>query len=252
MSSSSIEKEHTDRLNKLCAMIAKSLEKEIPQEIEEPLGKVIGTLSEIEKSNSFLLLQKAEMAVICLTKPKPNLQLANDIIKDLENRLSMNINAFTFLFDYFARLNSPLSIVLFGLMVTTVFGHIILILGFNYFHNMISSLQLEIDLVLITVLSGGWGSVISIATRLSNFESKFYDINDHRILFLTGFFKPIIGVIFAIFVSAVIMSGFLPIAVPETNQKYFFAVIGFISGFSERFAKDIISKTKKRVGGEDD
>ena len=60
-------------------------------------------------------------------------------------------------------------------------------------------------------------------------------------------FKPIIGFIFSIFISALVMSGFIPLNINTDNYKYLFAIIGFLSGFSERFAKDIISKTEKSI-----
>lgn len=84
-------------------------------------------------------------------------------------------------------LNSPLSIVLFGIFVTTILGHIAVFLGYKLLNEMMISLNLQFPLILITVLSAGWGSVLSMATRLTNAETKFYDVNDHRVLFLTGF-----------------------------------------------------------------
>jgi hypothetical protein len=137
--------------------------------------------------------------------------------------------------------------VLFGIFVTTVIGHIFVFLGYKLLNDLVASLNLQLPLILITVLSAGWGSVLSMATRLTNAETKFYDVNDHRVLFLTGFFKPIIGVIFSIFISALVMSGFIPLNINTDNDKYLFAIIGFLSGFSERFAKDIISKTEKSI-----
>ncbi|MBP7281872.1 MAG: hypothetical protein KBA66_09860 [Leptospiraceae bacterium] len=242
-----IEKAHTEKLNKLSSEILKKLEKEIDPSLEKDLGRLIQLLSDIEKSNNFLLLQKAEMALLTITKEKPNMELAAMLLNDLENRLSIDIKLGKFFFESFFRLNTPLSIVLFGMFITSVMGHIVVFLGYTFLHDVVSSLDLRLPLVLITVLSAGWGSLLSMATRLTNSEAKFYDVNDHRILFLTGFFKPIIGVIFSMFVSALVMSGFIPLNITPENDKYLFAIIGFLSGFSERFAKDIISKTEKSI-----
>ena len=242
-----IEKAHTEKLNLLSAQILKKLEKEIEPNLEKDLGRLIQILSDIEKSNNFLLIQKAEMALISLTKPKPNLELASMLLTDLEDRLSINVKLGNFLVKSLFTLNSPLSIVLFGMFITTVMGHIVVFLGYTFLHEMMSNLKLKLPLVLITVLSAGWGSLLSMATRLTNSESKFYDINDHRILFLTGFFKPIIGIIFSLFVTALVMSGFIPLNITIENDKYIFAIIGFLSGFSERFAKDIISRAEKSI-----
>jgi hypothetical protein len=242
-----IEKAHTEKLNRLSNLILKRLEKDIEPSLEKNLARLIHLLSDIEKSNNFLLLQKAEMAMLALTKPKPNLELADLLIADLEDRLSVNVKVGSFLFRSLFTLNSPLSIVLFGIFVTTILGHIAVFVGYKLLNDLVSSLNLQLPLILITVLSAGWGSVLSMATRLTNAETKFYDVNDHRVLFLTGFFKPIIGVIFSIFISALVMSGFIPLNINTENDKYLFAIIGFLSGFSERFAKDIISKTEKSI-----
>jgi hypothetical protein len=242
-----IERAHTEKLTRLSNLMLKRLEKEIDPSLEKNLARLIHLLSDIEKSNNFLLLQKAEMAFVSMTKTKPNLELAEMLILDLEDRLSVNVKVGSFLWKSLFTLNSPLSIVLFGIFVTTVIGHIFVFLGYKLLNDLVASLNLQLPLILITVLSAGWGSVLSMATRLTNAESKFYDVNDHRVLFLTGFFKPIIGVIFSIFISALVMSGFIPLNINTDNDKYLFAIIGFLSGFSERFAKDIISKTEKSI-----
>ena len=69
-----IEKAHTEKLNKLSSEILKKLEKEIDPSLEKDLGRLIQLLSDIEKSNNFLLLQKAEMALLTITKEKPNME----------------------------------------------------------------------------------------------------------------------------------------------------------------------------------
>jgi hypothetical protein len=68
-------------------------------------------------------------------------------------------------------------------------------------------------------------------------------------LFLTGFFKPVVGISFALFVFAVISSGLLPVAVNPEKSRYFFAALSFVAGFSERFARDVVVKTEATVAG---
>ena len=218
------EKAHTEKLTRLSNLMLKRIEKEIEPSLEKNLARLIHLLSDIEKSNNFLLLQKAEMAFVAMTKSKPNLELAELLIQDLEDRLSVNVKVGSFLWRSLFTLNSPLSIVLFGIFVTTILGHIVVFLGYKLLNEMMLSLDLQLPLILITVLSAGWGSVLSMATRLTNAETKFYDVNDHRVLFLTGFFKPIIGVIFSLFISALVMSGFIPLNMNGGNDKYLFAI----------------------------
>lgn len=242
-----IEKKHTEKLFILTSKINKRLQLDIDPTIEKNLSRLIKLLTDIEKSNDFVLVEKAEMVFTSLTKKKPNLELASEILNDLEDRLSINIGILNFLYNFIFKLNSPLSILLLGIGVNTILGHLVVIIGYTFFKNVTTELNLDITIVLITALSGGWGAVISIGVRLHNLQNRFYDIIDHRVLFLTGFFKPVIGVFFAVFAAAFFMSGFIPISIKPESYKYFFASLGFLSGFSERFAKDIISRAEKTI-----
>jgi hypothetical protein len=80
-------------------------------------------------------------------------------------------------------------------------------------------------------------SVISILVRLQ--DSELLKNTDPTMLFLTGLFKPIIGTTFALFVFAMLSSGLIPVTVDPAKAPYFFTALAFVSGFSERFAKDI-------------
>jgi hypothetical protein len=125
------EKAHTEKLTRLSNLMLKRIEKEIEPSLEKNLARLIHLLSDIEKSNNFLLLQKAEMAFVAMTKSKPNLELAELLIEDLEDRLSVNVKVGSFLWRSLFTLNSPLSIVLFGIFVTTILGHIVVFLGYK-------------------------------------------------------------------------------------------------------------------------
>jgi hypothetical protein len=151
-----IERAHTEKLTRLSNLMLKRLEKEIDPSLEKNLARLIHLLSDIEKSNNFLLLQKAEMAFVSMTKTKPNLELAEMLILDLEDRLSVNVKVGSFLWKSLFTLNSPLSIVLFGIFVTTVIGHIFVFLGYKLLNDLVASLNLQLPLILITVLSAGW------------------------------------------------------------------------------------------------
>jgi hypothetical protein len=66
-----------------------------------------------------------------------------------------------------------------------------------------------------------------------------------------GLIRPFIGALFALalyfFISGELVSVF---NLPEDDvQPYFFAGIGFLAGFSERFAQDIVMQSKTAAGG---
>ena len=101
-------------------------------------------------------------------------------------------------------------------------------------------------------VAGGVGAVVSAMVRIS---SKGFELPQEMGRLRTSFagaFRPVIGCIFAVLVFAFLASGLstslgLP---PDTQQRiYFVLVIGFLSGFSERFAKDILVKAEGTITG---
>jgi hypothetical protein len=66
------------------------------------------------------------------------------------------------------------------------------------------------------------------------------------VLFLTGLFKPMIGVLFALFVFTANHAGIVAIPVGQSNYNAFLFALSFIEGFSERFVRDIATSTAPR------
>ncbi len=124
---------------------------------------------------------------------------------------------------------------------------------------------------LIWVTSAGIiGSIISIMTRIEDFSNKKY--NDPVIPFLIGAFKPIIGGGLGIFILFLVSSDFITIkgitdtttSVPKVEKSAtisatedgffskklgFVLAVSFLIGFSERLAKDVLSKAEAILGG---
>ena len=99
-------------------------------------------------------------------------------------------------------------------------------------------------------VAGGVGAVVSAMVRIS---TKGFELPQEMGRLRTGFagaFRPVIGCIFAVLVFAFLASGLstslgLP---PDSQQRiYFVLVIGFLSGFSERLAKDILVKAEGTI-----
>jgi len=102
---------------------------------------------------------------------------------------------------------------------------------------------------------GGSVSVIMTSDKLVN-VTKRKKVDP----FYIGFFRPFIGMAFAIFVVSLIESGvFSNILSSEESRRprerlYLFAAIAFVAGFSERFAPglaDQVSKTPLRESDTD-
>jgi hypothetical protein len=95
--------------------------------------------------------------------------------------------------------------------------------------------------------AGAVGGFTSLMVRMTDF-ARLHDAN-FAILFSIGLFRPLIGLIFAIFVVGIVESGILAVTVDEGKKKPFCLILGFIAGYSDIFARDILTKAERTVGG---
>jgi hypothetical protein len=103
-------------------------------------------------------------------------------------------------------------------------------------------------LVIAVGAAGGLGSMVSMFSRLGSYAS-LTDM-DVRELWLLGAVKPVMGVVFALFVFAVLQSGILPFKFEEgPRANYTFLALAFIAGFSERVSHVVASKVEERMLG---
>jgi hypothetical protein len=109
-------------------------------------------------------------------------------------------------------------------------------------------------LVLLALVgsAGALGSVISILTRIEEYQNREYD--DSILPMVIGACKPLIGASFGILLFTISCSTMSPLQISqsantESTKGFTFFSLAFIVGFSERFAKDIISRAEVSVSG---
>ena len=100
------------------------------------------------------------------------------------------------------------------------------------------------------VIAALLGAMVSIMIRLRDLAEP--DDFNPRMLLLSAYFKPFIGVIIAIFAyaalkSGIISSSFLTSASTDQMQNGIYWVVSFICGFSERFAIGLVGNVEKRL-----
>lgn len=96
----------------------------------------------------------------------------------------------------------------------------------------------------VAVPAGGIGAMVSLLQRMSNGKLKLDTTGSRDLLVLFGGVRPLIGAIFGIFVFAAIKGGLVtPFKIPVGQSLAFFAVIGFLAGFNERWARDMLSSS---------
>ena len=103
-----------------------------------------------------------------------------------------------------------------------------------------------------SILFGILGGSVSILTRIKS-AADLQKLNPVS-LFLNCFFKPLVGATFAAVIYCMLATGIFASAVTERftgDRAYlyvlFAAVVGFVAGFSERFAADAISGVEATV-----
>ena len=113
--------------------------------------------------------------------------------------------------------------------------------------------------LIFCAIAGVLGSVVSILLRIIDFQAQKYD--DPLIPFFIGLFKPLIGLIFGIFIFSLISSDtFIKIDFLTTSDKNSSSLItnkarqnlflfscAFLVGFSERFASDLLKKSESSL-----
>lgn len=104
--------------------------------------------------------------------------------------------------------------------------------------------EVSLSTLYLCAISGALGANVSVASRID--EDTFaidYELGRGTIAAL-GMLRPLLGAIFGIALYAALASGLLDLfKVPTedvTKQLYFFLVVAFLAGFSERWAKGVL------------
>jgi len=99
----------------------------------------------------------------------------------------------------------------------------------------------------IAFAAGAAGALVSVMERLTSGKLEMNHEAGRAINVTLGLIRPFIGALFAValyfFVSGDLVSVFQLPDDPQ-SQRYFFAGLAFIAGFSERFAQDMVAQGK--------
>ena len=100
------------------------------------------------------------------------------------------------------------------------------------------------QITIVALIAGAIGAVISVIQRITNQSFQVdYDIGRPYAFFLGGL-RPLIGGAFAIAITFVFDSGILHLPTKSANlrdQHMALIVVGFLAGFSERWAQDTLA-----------
>jgi hypothetical protein len=235
---------HAARLDALVADIRKRLKPGLPANVQTELAELLYLLPELRYVEHASFVPLAEVAAEALTTDPPNLDLATSLRTRIKKHLSRP------LFEQIFRSPAP------GVRLVVGLGALLAIatpaaVGCYQLLKLLNEkwaetlFGLDVNTVALVAFFGILGSAVSIMVRIDRFSAS-RDV-DPLVLFFIGFFKPVIGGAFALFVYISIKGKLLPIEVPKGSENFMFAALAFISGFSERFATDVASQAERRV-----
>jgi hypothetical protein len=104
----------------------------------------------------------------------------------------------------------------------------------------------------VAALAGGLGAAVSVLQRMS---SGTLDIDFQASASTTrtlGAVRPFLGAVLGMLVFVLLIGGLVPLIDVPSDPKQtlaFHAAIGFVAGFNERFAQDMLAGAAKRLGG---
>lgn len=227
--------------------------KSVDADAQIELAKVAKIVSRLELSDDQTANADLELIVGALEADPPNLILARELRYAIKMRTGAFRSART---ARFMRLTggSATTIVVTGLMAAVLSWAVI---GFGLLWwfdvpKLRSLTFFPLDELTTIVFAAVLGAVVSIMVRLRTVPEP--DDFSPGGVFLSAYFKPFIGVIIAMFAygavkGGVISSTLIPTADDRVALNGFHWVLGFLCGFSERFALGLVSRVEGKISG---
>jgi hypothetical protein len=107
---------------------------------------------------------------------------------------------------------------------------------------------------LLVAVAGAAGAMVSVMWRMTsgtfsiNLPTLDYDTGSSQ-LTLMGALRPLIGAIFAVAVFVFVKSPLVPLQETSRDDTFLLVALGFLSGFSERFAQDMFVRSGQGLAG---
>jgi hypothetical protein len=252
----------------LFCMIEALLEKTRLEEVQIELGRIANLLPYLQKNGDVQRLQYLKLALLAMDDGNPNLEFAKSLRREAEYNIQRTQRGL-FRFVYVIAGTTPLGSLLAGVVCTVAAMIVVLYVSLTLAYLLAPEVTLEIpggapaverleneiaegvyrdfDLMVPVILLAALGSLVSLFVRLDQFANV--RVNDPFLTFCTGFFKPYIGIGFALFVFAVFKSGVIAVGGTRLDEidPYTYWALGFLCGFSERFASDFVARAENQL-----
>lgn len=112
----------------------------------------------------------------------------------------------------------------------------------------------DVQVLLLCTSAGAVGALVSVLSRMSGGSDKFtVDFEVGRpLLRRLGLYKPLVGSVFGLALYYLLVSGILMTQAPHGKTIYFYAIVAFLAGFSERFTGVMFGNAERLLSGDSD
>jgi hypothetical protein len=195
---------------------------------QEEVARLVSVWTDIATLNRSDLLDSLGVAIDAMTSPPPNVHLAQRIRANVQKRTN----------------ESPAGKVVQGLVTCLGLSILLLLIGYLFTGDTVNwtIFGMDAQLLVLVAFAGALGSMVSVMRRIRDFTR--FNSGSPLVMFLIGLFKPVIGVGFALFTFMVLKSNLISYTPAAGSESYFFAAVGFLAGFSEKLAPDIMDKAE--------
>lgn len=133
-----------------------------------------------------------------------------------------------------------------------IFGTAVGVLFLAVIFGVLAALNLELGpwrRIFEGAIFGAAGALGSVLFRMNRGELKVDAQQGLRLVLMSALVKPLTGAVFGGIVTALFLSGLLPVHVPASDPSrfYFLGVLAFVAGLSERWGPDLLLLTAEGV-----
>jgi len=157
--------------------------------------------------------------------------------------------------DYYDRAGTKTGRIVYASgMVFGILG--LVVLGFAaagtlWAFNAYAKYESDIQLIFACYAAGAIGAIVSVMSRMASPRNAFfvdYEVGRSALRFV-GSFRPLLGAIFGLVLFFAVKGQLLQIKPPDVASFYWYTVLAFVAGFSERFTRVLIKETAGASGG---
>jgi hypothetical protein len=196
----------------------------------------------VEDGGNPALYQQAYLAAR-LWQARPSTgSTVSAVLDDIEFASSRNSPIYTVMYGMLASL---LWLFLGAFVPITLFSLVYAGLGGNLPTMMVSCYKFLTSSIMVAAIFGMLGAVVSVLLRLSEFENA--QRRSRQFLRMTGVVLPLVGVVFACVTYALFTSDLINFGSAVKDNTSFFIVVGFLSGFSERFTRGLLGSVEQSL-----